>query len=55
MGYFKVLDNKSIVKADSRLFWTPIFSMISLIIIWGKMRVLKVLEGRSEAIFYNGP
>ena len=22
MAYFKVLDDKSIVKADSRLFWT---------------------------------
>ena len=29
MGYFKVLDDKNIVKADSRLFWTPIFSTIS--------------------------
>ena len=30
MGYFKVLDDKSIIKADSRLFWTPIFSMAPL-------------------------
>ena len=30
MRVFKVLDNKSIVKADSRLFWTPIFSTIPL-------------------------
>ena len=22
MGYFKVLDDKSIIEADSRLFWT---------------------------------
>ena len=28
MGYFKVLDDKSITKADSRLFLTPIFSTI---------------------------
>ena len=30
MSYFKVLDDKSIIKADSRLFWTPIFSTIPL-------------------------
>ena len=30
MGYFKVLDDKSIIKADSRLFLTPIVSMIPL-------------------------
>ena len=30
MGYFKVLDDKSIVKADSRLFWTLFFSTIPL-------------------------
>ena len=30
MGYFKVLDDKNIVKADSRLFWTLFFSMIPL-------------------------
>ena len=30
MGYFKVLDDKSIVKADSRLFWALFFSMIPL-------------------------
>ena len=30
MSYFKVLDDKSIVKADFRWFWTPIFSTIPL-------------------------
>ena len=30
MGVFKVLDDKSIVKADFLWFWTPIFSMIPL-------------------------
>ena len=30
MGVFKVLDDKSIVKTDSRLFWTLFFSMIPL-------------------------
>ena len=30
MACFKVLDDKSIIKADSRLFWTPIFSTIPL-------------------------
>ena len=47
MGYFKVLDNKSVVKADSRLFWTLFFSTSSIIIIWGKMRVFKVLHDKS--------
>ena len=47
MGYFKLLDDKSIVKADSRLFWTLFFSMIPLLIIWGKMRVFKVLDDKS--------
>ena len=31
MRVFKVLDDKSIIKADSRLFWTPIFSTIPLL------------------------
>ena len=30
MKVFKVLDDKSIVKADFRWFWTPIFSTIPL-------------------------
>ena len=30
MRVFKVLDDKSIVKTDSRLFWTPTFSTIPL-------------------------
>ena len=30
MSYIKVLDDKSIVKADFRRFWTPFFSMIPL-------------------------
>ena len=28
MGYFKVLDDKSIVKADSRPSWTLFFGML---------------------------
>ena len=30
MGVFKVFYDESIVKADSRPFWTPIFSTIPL-------------------------
>ena len=30
MGYFNVLDDKSMVKADSRLFCTLLFSTIPL-------------------------
>ena len=39
MRVFKVLDDKSIVKADSRLFWAPIFSTIPLIEIGVKIDV----------------
>ena len=36
MGVFKVLHDKSIVKADSRLFWTLFYSTIPLQLFEGK-------------------
>ena len=41
MRVFKVLDDKSIVKADSRLFWTLFFSMIALSLFGVKWEFLK--------------
>ena len=54
MRVFKVLDNKSIIKADSRLFWTLFFKYDSLIIIWGKMGVFKVSDDKSILNAENG-
>ena len=47
MGYFKVLDDKSIVNADSRLFLTLIFWYDSLIEIGVKIDVFELSLSKS--------
>ena len=46
MGVFKVLHDKSIVKADSRLFWT-LFLVRFPYNYLGKMGYFKVLDDKS--------
>ena len=53
MGVFKVLQDKSIVNADSRLFWTPIFVRFPYNY-QGKMGVFKVLDDKSIVKLKNG-
>ena len=54
MSYFKVLNNKSIVKADSRLFWIPIFKYNSLIEIGVKIDVFELFLSKSIINAENG-
>ena len=58
MRVFKVLHDKSIIKADSRLFWTPIFLYDSLIEIGVKIVVFehflsKIIVNAENGIFFT--
>ena len=58
MSYFKLLDDKSIVKLKKLVVLDPYFWYDSLIIIWGEMGYFKVLDDKSivkAVLDYFGP